>query len=54
MIRLHNTKNKILDHIDLFTDILCTCMSAIHLTVHIILKATPGQLVFGQDMIFDY
>ena len=53
MIRLHDTENKILDPNDPFTDILCTCMWAIHSTVYTTLKATPGQLVFGRDMIFD-
>ena len=53
IIHLHDTKNKILDPMDPFTDILCACMWAMCSTVHTILKATPGQLVFRRDIIFD-
>jgi len=53
MIRLNDLENKKLDPKDPFTDILYTCMWVIRSTVHATLKATPGQLVFGRDMIFD-
>ena len=53
MIRLKDIENVILDPKDPFTDIICSCAWAIRSTVHTTLKASPAQLVFGRDMIFD-
>lgn len=53
MIRLKDIENQRLDPNDPFTDILCSCAWAIRSTVHTTLKASPAQLVFGRDMIFD-
>jgi hypothetical protein len=38
---------------DPWTDILAKCSWAIRSTVHLVLDATPAQLVFGRDMLFD-
>ncbi|GKY94846.1 hypothetical protein MPSEU_000449600 [Mayamaea pseudoterrestris] len=38
---------------DPWTDLLCKCAWAIRSTIHLVLDASPGQLVFGRDMLFD-
>jgi hypothetical protein len=38
---------------DPWTQILSQCAWAIRSTVHLVLDATPAQLVFGRDMLFD-
>ena len=53
MMRLHDIENRILDPKEPFIDILCTCAWAIRSTVHTTLKASPAQIVFGRDMLFD-
>ena len=53
MIRLHDIENRILDAKEPFIDILCACAWAIRSTVHTTLKASPAQVVFGRDMLFD-
>ena len=53
MIRLKDIENQRLDPNDPFADILCSCAWATYSTVHTTLKASPAQLVFGRDMIFD-
>ena len=42
-----------LDEQDPWAGILSVATFAICSTYHTTLKATPGQLVFGQDMIFN-
>ena len=45
--------NKTLDPSDPWSGILAAAAFAIRSTYHTTLKATPGQLVFGRDMIFN-
>ena len=42
-----------LDENNPLAGILLAAALAIHSTYHTTLKASPGQLVFGQDMIFN-
>ena len=53
MLRTYELENYDFDRDDPWTDILASCAWAIRSTVHTVLDATPAQLVFGRDMIFD-
>ena len=44
---------RVLDHIDPWGEILSSIAWAIRASYHSTLQATPGQLVFGRDMIFN-
>ena len=52
MIRSKDLANYNLDSTDPWSDILASVAWSIRSTVHTTLEATPGQLVFGRDMIF--
>jgi len=43
----------VIDHRDPWTGVLNAAAFAIRSTYHTTLQATPGQLVFGRDMIFN-
>ena len=53
IICLHDIENRILDNKEPFIDILFACAWAMRSTVHTTLKASPAQVVFGRDMLFD-
>lgn len=53
MIRVQELEDKEFDYKDPWTDILSQCGWAIRATAHTIIEATPAQLVFGRDMLFD-
>ena len=53
IICLYNIENRILDAKEPFINILYTYAWAIRSTVHTTLKASPTQVVFGRDMLFD-
>ena len=53
MLRMHDLSNLNFDEKEPWADIISQCAWAIHATVHTTLDATPGQLVFGRDMLFD-
>jgi hypothetical protein len=46
-------KNPYIDQDDPWTGILMVAAFALHSTYHTTLNATPGQLVFGRDMILN-
>ena len=48
-----NIVSHVFDFIDPWGEILSSVAWAIRASYHSTLKATPGQLVFGQDMIFN-
>ena len=55
---LHNSartfEHQVLDESELahpFRQLVATCAYALRSTVHTVLQATPGQLVFGRDMV---
>ena len=52
MLRTHDLENYEFDHEDPWTDILASVAWAIRSSVHSTKDATPGELVFGRDMIF--
>ena len=52
MLRSKDLENYDLDQDDPWSDILASVAWAIRSTVHSTLEATPGQLVFGRDIIF--
>ena len=52
MLRTHDLENYDLDQNDPWSDILASVAWAVRSTIHTTLNATPGQLVFGRDMIF--
>ena len=52
MLRSKDLENYDLDQDDPWSEILASVAWAIRSTVHSTLEATPGQLVFGRDMIF--
>ena len=52
MIRTKDLENHEFDMEDPWTDILAAIKWAINSSYHSIKEATPGQLVFGRDMIF--
>ena len=53
MLRMHELEKMMLDPRDPWSDILAQCAWAIRSTAHTLLDATPAQLVFGRDMLFD-
>jgi hypothetical protein len=53
IIRTFELENNYLDEDDPWKGILSATAFAIRSTLHTSLKSTPGQLVFGRDMIFN-
>lgn len=53
MIRTFELENNYLDDNDPWSGILAATAFAVRSTYHTTLQATPGQLVFGRDMIFN-
>ena len=53
MLRTMILENYDFDPADPWTDILSHCAWAIRSTMHMTMGATPAQLVFGRDMLFD-
>ena len=53
MLRSFDLDNQELDEHDLFGEYLAQVAWAIRCTYHATLRATPGQLVYGRDMILD-
>ena len=53
MIRTFELEDNYLDNQDPWKGILSATAFAIRSTVHTTLKKSPGQLVFGRDMIFN-
>ena len=53
MIRLYDIENRILGNKEPLINILCACAWAMWSTVHVMLKASLAQVVFGRDMLFD-
>ena len=53
MIRTHEVDKMDFDYKDPWSQILSNCAWAIRTTAHTIMEATPAQLVFGRDMLFD-
>ena len=53
MLLTKNLGSRIFDHIDPWGDILSSIAWAIRASYHSTLKATPGQLVYHRDMIFN-
>jgi len=52
-IRTFNLDDADLDPRDPYGDLLASVAWAVRSTYHTTLEATPGQLVFGRDMVFD-
>ena len=53
MIRTFDLENNYLEEDDPWRGILSATAFAVRSTYHTTLKKTPGQLVFGRDMIFN-
>ena len=53
MLRTQDLKNKVLDHIDPWGEILASIAWAVRSAHHNVLGATPAQLVFNRDMLFN-
>ena len=53
MIRSFELENNYLDEEDPWKGLLTAAAFAVRSTIHTTLKKTPGQLVFGRDMIFN-
>ena len=53
MIRTFELPDHDFDLEDPWSEIIASCAWALRSTVHTVLEATPGQIVFGRDMIFD-
>src|SRR5687767_8495488 len=53
MIRTFELETNYLDEVDPWKGILSATAFAVRSTYHTTLKKTPGQLVFGRDMIFN-
>jgi hypothetical protein len=53
MIRMKDLSNCVLDYISPWDEILSSIAWAIRASYHSTLGATPAQLVFGRDMIFN-
>src|SRR5919112_1401968 len=53
IIRTFDLEDNYLDEEDPWTGILAATAFAVRSTYHTTLKKTPGQLVFGRDMIFN-
>ena len=52
MIRTYELEHTYIDKQDLWSGIIAVTCFGIRSTYHTTLRATPGQLVFGRDMIF--
>ena len=53
MVRTFDLQNNYLDKEDPWSGILAATAFAVRSTYHTTLQATPGQLVFGRDMILN-
>ena len=53
MLKTNDLVNRIFDAIDPWGNILAAIAYAIRCSYHSTLQATPGQLVFGRDMLLD-
>jgi hypothetical protein len=53
MLRTYNLDEIVLDSYDPFGEYLAGIAWAIRSTYHTVMEATPGQLVFGRDMIYN-
>jgi hypothetical protein len=53
MIQTHELEEHTFDYIDPWADILSSVIWAIRASYHSTLQATPAQLVFGRDMLFN-
>jgi cation transport regulator ChaB len=53
MLRSYELEDHDFDYQDPLLQILANCAWAIRSTVHSVLNATPVQIVFGRDMLFD-
>jgi hypothetical protein len=53
MLRSHELEDHDFDYQDPWSQILANCAWAIRSTVHTVLNASPAQIVFGRDMLFD-
>ena len=53
IIRTFDLENNYLNQKDTFKGVLAATAFAMRSTYHTTLKKTPGQLVFGRDMIFN-
>ena len=53
MLHTHNLNEYDFDEIDPWGPILQDVVYAIHKTNHTTTKVSPGQLVFGRDMLFN-
>ena len=53
MLKTKDLQNVIFDLLDPWSEILASIAYAVRCSYHSTLKATPGQLVFGRDMLLD-
>ena len=53
MIKTHELDDYVFDYIDPWGEILSSVVWAIRASYHSTLQATPAQLVFGRDMLFN-
>ena len=53
MLRTQDLKNKVLDHIDPWGEVLASIAWAVRSAYHSVLGGTPAQLVFSRDMHFN-
>jgi hypothetical protein len=53
MLRTQELEETPFNTTDPWSDILAKCSWALRSTFHTVARATPGQLIFGRDMIFD-
>ena len=53
MIKTHKLDDYVFDYIDPWGEILSSVVWAIRASYHSTLQATPAQLVFGRDMLFN-
>jgi transposase InsO family protein len=53
MIKTQQLEDQVLDYVDPFGEFLASIAWAIRSSYHRTLEATPAQLVFGRDMIFN-
>jgi Integrase core domain. len=53
MIKTQQLEDQVLDYVNPFGKLLASIAWAIRSSYHRMLKATPAQLVFGRDMIFN-
>ena len=53
MLRTNDLDNHSFDPVDPWGELLANLSWALHSLTHSMLNATPGQLVFNRDMLFD-